>query len=242
MDAAAGRADESRADPLRWVLAWGVHLLTASGAPAGILSILAIERGQAALAFWWMGYTLVVDAIDGTLARAVGVKRVLPYYDGTTLDNLVDYFTYAIVPAMFLIHMDVLPSGVAVPVAMCPVLASAYGFCRTDAKTPDHFFTGFPSYWNLVAFYIYGLGWPPALNAAIVVLLSLAVFVPIRYVYPSRTATLRGLTVTLGILWAFVLLYILAVLDTEPRTLVALSLAYPVYYVLLSFWLHVHRP
>src|SRR6266850_4878911 len=165
MDASAGRAESPRAEPLRWLAAWGVHLLTASGAPAGILSILAIERGQAALAFWWMGYTLAVDAIDGTFARAVGVKRVLPYFDGTRLDDIVDYFTYAIVPGIFLIHMNVLPPGTAVPVAMCPVLASAYGFCRTDAKTADHFFTGFPSYWNIVAFYVYGLGWPPVVNA-----------------------------------------------------------------------------
>jgi len=242
MDASAVRAEPSRAEPWRWVAAWGVHLLTASGAPAGILSILAIERGRAALAFWWMGYTLAVDAIDGTLARAVGVKRVLPYFDGTRLDDIVDYFTYAIVPAVFLIHMDVLPPSAAVPVAMCPVLASAYGFCRTDAKTADHFFTGFPSYWNIVAFYVHGLGWPPVVNAAIVVLLSIAVFVPIRYVYPSRTATLRGLTVTLGILWALLLLYILARLDTQPRGLVVLSLAFPVYYVVLSLVLHLRRP
>jgi phosphatidylcholine synthase len=242
MDASVARDQASRAEGWRWVAAWGVHLLTASGAPAGILAIVAIERGQAALAFWWMGYTLAVDAIDGTLARAVGVKRVLPYYDGTRLDDIVDYFTYAIVPAVFLIHMDVLPASAAVPVAMCPVVASAYGFCRTDAKTADHFFTGFPSYWNVVAFYLYGLGWPPVVNAAIVVLLSIGVFVPIRYVYPSRTTTLRGLTITLGVLWALLLLFILARLDTEPRTLVALSLGYPVYYVVLSLVLHLRRP
>jgi phosphatidylcholine synthase len=242
MDASVARDQASRAEGWRWVAAWGVHLLTASGAPAGILAIVAIERGQAALAFWWMGYTLAVDAIDGTLARAVGVKRVLPYYDGTRLDDIVDYFTYAIVPAVFLIHMDVLPASAAVPVAMCPVVASAYGFCRTDAKTADHFFTGFPSYWNVVAFYLYGLGWPPVVNAAIVVLLSIGVFVPIRYVYPSRTPTLRGLTIALGVLWAFLLLYILARLDTQPRSLVLFSLAYPVYYVVLSLVLHLRRP
>jgi phosphatidylcholine synthase len=234
-------ADPSRAG-WRWLAAWGVHLFTASGAPAGILAIVAIERGQAAVAFWWMGYTLAVDAIDGTLARAVGVKRVLPWYDGTRLDDIVDYFTYAIVPAVFLIHMDVLPANAAVAVAMFPVVASAYGFCRTDAKTADHFFTGFPSYWNIVAFYVYALGWPPVVNAAIVVLLSIGVFVPVRYVYPSRTTTLRGVTITLGVVWALLLLFILARLDTAPRGLVVLSLAYPVYYVVLSLVLHLRRP
>jgi phosphatidylcholine synthase len=240
MEASGVRGE--RTEAWRWVAAWGVHLLTASGAPAGILAILATIRGEAALAFWWMGYTLAVDAVDGTLARAVGVKRVLPWYDGTRLDDIVDYFTYAIVPAVFMIYTNVLPAGAAVPVAMCPVVASAYGFCRTDAKTADHFFTGFPSYWNVVAFYLYALGWPPALNAGIVVLLSLGVFVPIRYVYPSRTPTLRGTTITLGVLWALLLLFILTRLETEPRTLVLLSLLYPAYYVVLSLALHVRRP
>jgi phosphatidylcholine synthase len=121
------------------------------------------------------------------------------------------------------------------------VLASAYGFCRTDAKTADHYFTGFPSYWNIVAFYLYALGWPPALNAAVVIALSIAVFVPIRYVYPSRTTTLRALTVGLGLAWGAFVLYALAHLDTVPRPLVAISLAYPAYYVLLSLALQARR-
>jgi phosphatidylcholine synthase len=226
------------AGPLRRVAAWGVHLLTASSAPAGVLAVLAAERHDAAAAMGWMAYTVAIDSIDGTLARAVGVKTVLPYFDGTRLDDLVDYFTYVIVPAIFLIHLDLLPPGGAVPVALCPVLASAYGFCRTDAKTADHYFTGFPSYWNIVAFYLYTLGWPRPVNAAIVVVLSVAVFVPIRYVYPSRTATLRWLTVALGIAWGAAVLYALAHLSAVPRTLVVVSLAFPIYYVALSLALH----
>jgi phosphatidylcholine synthase len=229
------------ASPLRTVAAWGVHLLTASGAPAGVLAILAIQRGDAATAFWLMAYTLAVDAIDGTLARAVGVKQILPWFDGTRLDDVIDYFTYVIVPALFLVGFELLPARVAVPVALCPVLASAYGFCRTDAKTADHFFTGFPSYWNIVAFYLYVLGWPPALNAAIVVFFSIAVFLPLRFIYPSRTPTLRTLTVALGCAWGALVLYIFLRLDAQPRLLAAISLAFPVYYVILSFLLDARR-
>jgi phosphatidylcholine synthase len=226
------------AGPLRKAAAWGVHLLTASSAPAGVLAILAAERHDAAAAMGWMAYTVAIDSIDGTLARAVGVKQVLPYFDGTRLDDLVDYFTYVVVPALFLLHLDLLPASVAVPVALCPVLASAYGFCRTDAKTADHYFTGFPSYWNIVAFYLYTLGWPRAVNAAILVVLAVAVFVPIRYVYPSRTTTLRWLTVGLGVAWGVAVLYALAHLTAVPRTLVVASLAFPVYYLALSLALH----
>ena len=225
----------------RRAAAWGVHLLTASSAPAGILSILAIERGDAATAFWWMAYTLAIDSFDGTLARAVGVKRVLPWFDGTRLDDIVDYFTYVIVPALFLLRMDLLPSGVAVPVALAPVLASAYGFCRTDAKTTDHYFTGFPSYWNIVVFYLYSLGWPRALNAALVVGFAVAVFVPIRYVYPSRTVTFRALTIALGLAWGATVLYLFTRLPAPPHGLVVASLAFPVYYLGLSLALQQRR-
>src|SRR5437870_13789198 len=78
----------------------------------------------------WMAYTVAIDSIDGTLARAVGVKQVLPFFDGTRLDDIVDYFTYVIVPMLFVLRFDLLPPALAVPVALCPVLASAYGFCR----------------------------------------------------------------------------------------------------------------
>src|SRR5262249_48989278 len=157
--------------------------------------------------------------------RAVRVKQVLPLIDGTLLDNVVDYVTYVLVPAYFLIALHLLPAGWEIPVASCPVLASAFGFCRTDAKTTDHFFTGFPSYWNIVAFYLYALGWSPVTNALWIVGLSAAVFVPVRYVYPSRTVTLRPLTVVLGCVWAATVLWVLANMTTAPHALVVASLA-----------------
>jgi phosphatidylcholine synthase len=229
------------ASALRVAAAWGVHALTASGAVAGVLAVLATDRGDAATAFWWMAYTLLVDSFDGTLARAVGVKRVLPFFDGTLLDNVVDYFTYVIVPVLFALGMHLVPAGWGVVAVLCPVLASAYGFCRTDAKTADHYFTGFPSYWNVVVFYLYALGWPPALNAAVLVVLSVAVFVPIRYVYPSRTATLRPVTIGFGLAWGALLLWVLTRLASAPRALVVVSLAFPIYYVGLSLALHARH-
>ena len=228
----------------RWLGAWGVHLLTASSAPAGMLAVLAAERGDPATAMWWMAYTVAVDSIDGTLARAVGVKQVLPWFDGTQLDNLVDYFTYVIVPVLFMLWTDLLPPAIAVPLASAVVVASAYQFCRTDAKTADHYFTGFPSYWNIVAFYLYALGWPTAMNAAVVATFAFLIFVPIRYVYPSRTTTLRALTVGLGLVWgAAVLIALFQILrdGVAWRPLVVGSLLFPVYYVALSVVLTLKR-
>ena len=228
----------------RWLAAWGVHLLTASGAPAGMLAILAAERGDPATALWWMAYTLAVDCFDGTLARAVGVKQVLPYFDGTRLDDLVDYFTYTIVPALFMLWTDLLPPAIAVPLACAVALASAYQFSRTDAKTADHYFTGFPSYWNILAFYLYALSWPTAANAAVVATFALLIFVPIRYVYPSRTPTLRAPNVGLGLAWAAAALLVLWQLlrdGVASQPLVLGSLLYPVYYVGLSVVLTLRR-
>jgi phosphatidylcholine synthase len=237
------RADPAPPPPTtaRRLAAWGVHLLTASSAPAGLLALRATVAGDAAGAFLWMTYTLVVDAIDGTLARAVRVKEVLPWVDGSRLDDVVDYFTYVVVPAFFLLQMNLLPAGWAVPIVSLVAIASGYGFSQTTAKTADHFFTGFPSYWNVVAFYLYALGWSPAVNAAWVVAFAIGVFVPIRYVYPSRTPTLRWLTVTLGSIWGVALIYILLHLHTAPRWLVTASLAFPIYYFLLSLVLHTKR-
>jgi phosphatidylcholine synthase len=226
--------------PARLVAAWAVHLLTASSAPAGLLAILATIRGDAAGAFLWMAYTLGVDAIDGTLARAVKVKEVVPTVDGSRLDDVVDYFTYVVVPAFFMVHTGLL--GVAaVPVASLVLVASGYGFSQTAAKTPDHFFTGFPSYWNVVAFYLYVLQWPAPLAAGVVGLLAILVFVPLRYAYPSRMTELQMPTVVLGLLWAAVLLWCLIDFDPARRTSVIWSLLYPAYYVAISLYLHGKR-
>ncbi len=229
------------AGPLRRAAAWGVHLFTASSAAAGVLALLATFRGDARSTFAWLGYTVVADAVDGTLARAVGVKRVLPAIDGARLDDIVDYLTYVVVPAVFLVHMRLLPEGLALPVACAVAVASAFGFANVEAKTADHFFTGFPSYWNVVAFYLYVLGWPPAVNAAIVLGLVGLVFVPVRYVYPSRTTILRPLTVGLGVVWGVALVWTIVRLDAPPRALVLASLLYPAYYFALSVVLTLRR-
>jgi phosphatidylcholine synthase len=221
--------------------AWGVHLLTASGAPAGVLAMLATVRGDAQTAFAWMAYTLFVDAIDGTLARYFEVKRVMPTIDGARLDDCVDYFTYVVVPVFFVAQMGMLPAALVVPVSALVLMASLFGFGRTDAKTDDHLFTGFPSYWNVVVFYLYVLEWPGWASALLLSGLAIGVFVPVRYVYPSRTPTLRPLTVGLGVAWAAALLWAIAHLEPRPKALVTASLGYVVYYFALSFVLTRRR-
>ncbi len=221
--------------------AWLVHLLTASGAVFGLLAMSASANERYIVALLWMTVTTAIDGVDGALARKFRVKHYLPQFDGALLDNIMDYFTYVLVPAYFLLHVHILPQLWRLPMAFLILLASAYQFCRTDAKTADHTFTGFPSYWNVVVFYLFLLGWPWQVNAALLLLCALLVFIPVRYLYPSRTPILRPVNVTLGILWALMLLVALTRYPDNHEALVLVSFFYVVYYLAFSIWLTLWR-
>jgi phosphatidylcholine synthase len=225
----------------RQCAAWGVHFLTASGAIVGFLALAAIHEGRYDWAFWWMALALAIDSVDGSLARAVGVKRVLPHFDGTRLDDLVDYFNYTVVPVVLIYSAGRLPDSVALPVSAAVLLASAWGFCQTEAKTEDGYFKGFPSYWNVVVFYLFALETPPFVTAAVLVAFAILVFVPIYYVYPSRSPRLRTFTIVLAVGWGVAVLVALAGLPDPPRGLLLGSLLFPAYYIALSVYLTFQR-
>jgi phosphatidylcholine synthase len=138
------------AQTARRARAFGVHVFTASGAIVALLAMRATAAGDLDQAVLWMLAALFIDGIDGTLARRWDVGRLVPQVDGRRLDDIVDYLNYVVVPAFFLIQAELVPAWAWVAL---PVLASAYGFARSDAKTADHYFLGFPSYWNVVAIY-----------------------------------------------------------------------------------------
>jgi phosphatidylcholine synthase len=202
---------------------------------------VAIARSQYRTAFFLMVVATIIDATDGALARLARVKEATPLFDGARLDDIVDYLTYAFIPALLLVHAGLLPSGWGALVAAAMLLSSAYGFAARDAKTDDHFFTGFPSYWNIAALYLYAGRLPTVLNSVILLALSVLVFVRIGYVYPSRTPVLRGLTIALCVLWGLILLQIILRLPDVPASVLVGSLFFPVYYVGLSFVLHARR-
>jgi phosphatidylcholine synthase len=215
-----------------------VHLYTASGAVLAFLIALAAIRGDAVGALWLLLIALIIDSTDGSLARRFRVSETLPWFDGRRLDDIVDYLTYVFAPVLLLWMGGYLPAGFAgMILATMPLLASSYQFCRVDAKTDDHFFLGFPSYWNVVAFYAIVFNLAPSRVSIILVVFSLLVFVPIRYVYPSRTITFRPVTLAFTALW--VLLYTVILIQMpEPSLMLAnLSLLYLVYYVGLSLYL-----
>ncbi len=139
--------------------AWGVHLYTALGAALGLLAIFFASRGDFRASFLAMGAATIIDCSDGPLARWLMVKIRVPTFDGALLDNIVDYLTYTVAPVFLMLEAGIIPdSRWGLALACFVMLASVYGFCHTEAKTPDHYFLGFPNYWNLVAFYLYCLG------------------------------------------------------------------------------------
>jgi phosphatidylcholine synthase len=220
-----------------------VHLYTASGAVLALLILIAAFQGDAVRALWLMLASLLIDSTDGLLARRLRVSEALPFFDGALLDNIVDYMTYVFAPMVLLWSGEYLPAGTpGVIFAALPLLASSYQFCRVDAKTDDHFFLGFPSYFNVVAFYAIVFEPGSATLASVLVVCSLLVFVPIRYVYPTRTVAFRRLSLALTGLWLISYAAILLQMPEPDALLLGFSILYLFYYFGLSFYLTAKMP
>jgi phosphatidylcholine synthase len=231
-----------KASLVKRCLGWLIHAFTASGACIGLLSLLAIYENKLIISLWLMAAAIVIDAVDGMFARMVRIKEVIPKIDGALLDNIVDFVNYSIVPAFFLLVSDLLPDYWRVVITMFIVFASAYQFTQVDAKTKDHFFKGFPSYWNIAVFYLFFWQMQPWVNLAILVVLSILIFVPIKYVYPSRLDNLssskwvRTLMALCTIVWGVATTGLLVIYPKSNPYLVTISLGYIILYVMLSLY------
>ena len=221
--------------------AWRVHAYTGSGALLAFVAAWGVIHGRDRLALAALFAATIVDATDGVLARRARVKEVLPAIDGGRIDDIVDYLTFVFVPLLLLEAAGGLYAVALFPVAGVVLLSSLYGFVAPDAKTDDHFFTGFPSYWNIVVLYLLLFKVPPAVNAVILLGLSALVFVRIGYVYPSRTATLQRTTLVLGAIWTLLIAAIIWMWPSPPKAVAIASLVFPVYYLVLSLVLHARR-
>jgi phosphatidylcholine synthase len=235
--------DDAPSFPLGLRLAGAaVHLYTALGAVLGFLIVIAAFDGDAVTALWLGLATLWIDGTDGMLARRFRVKETIPWFDGARMDDIVDYLTYVFAPIVLLWTTDRLPGGaVGWVLAALPLLASCYQFCRVDAKTADHFFLGFPSYWNVVAFYAIVLELSPSTVGILLLVCSALVFVPIGYVYPSRTVAFRTPTLILTGVWLVSYAVIVAQLPDPQVGWVVVSLLYLAYYIGLSLYLTSRR-
>ena len=218
-----------------------VHAYTASGAVLAFVGIDAVYRHDVRVAFATMLVATLVDATDGTLARWARVKEATPDIDGAHLDDIVDYLTFVLLPMLLAHNEGLFPPALSLWIVAAVLLSSGYAFVVADAKTSDHFFTGFPSYWNILVLYLVAFRGPALVNAAVTVVLVALVFVRIGYVYPSRTPVLRRLTLALSYAWGAALAVLIWQLPEPSRALAIVSLAFPVYYTVLSLVLHSRR-
>jgi phosphatidylcholine synthase len=221
------------ATPLKRSAAFGVHVFTALGAGIALLAMLEAVREHWAAMFAWLGAALVVDAVDGPMARRLDVVRLQPNWSGEVLDLVVDFVTYVFVPA-YAITASRLLMPVAAPILGIGVAVSgALYFADQRMKREDNHFRGFPGLWNIAAFYLFLLHWPPALSSLAIAILIVATFLPFYVLHPVRVARLRWLTLTLMAVWAVLGLYVL-IRDFEVEWPVTVALCLIAAYVVLS--------
>ncbi len=216
----------------RQLAAWGVHLYTASGAIVGMFALYAAAEGRIRDAFGLLVVTMLIDATDGMLARRVRVREALPGFDGGMVDNVVDVFTFVWIPVFIMWSQQLLPHPLWTAV---PVLATLYAYGQVNMKTDDDFFLGFPSYWSVVALYLFWLQPTPIVAVLLIVVPAILSFIPTRYLYPSKGDVLWRTTWGFTAIWLVMVVYMLT-LAQPPAAMVALSLFFPVYYMAASFY------
>ncbi len=218
----------------------GTHLYTSTGIIFSFLATIGLINQDIRVFLVSLFIAVVIDATDGTLARKCAIKDILPNFDGARLDDLIDYLTYVFLPSVGLIQFNVLPSGLGW-IAVIPMLASLYGFCQENAKT-DESFVGFPSYWNVVFLYLYILDMPAGGTITALLLFSALTFVPLKYIYPSKTRWMQGTTLLLSTVYGAVIAMIcIFPQSTWVHEAAIASLIYPGYYMLISI-MHHFRP
>jgi len=204
--------------------AFSVHLLTASGSFLAFLSLVAASEERWTAMFWWLALALLVDGIDGPMARKLQVKEVLPTWSGDMLDNIIDYVTYVLIPAFALYQSGFMGHGLSFLSAAMIVVTSAIYYADTGIKTKENFFKGFPVVWNMVVFTLFVLKPGEQIAFAVVLISAILTFTPLHYLHPVRVVRLRPVNLTIFLLWCALGLVALAQ-DMEASLPVRIGIA-----------------
>jgi len=186
-----------------------VHVFTASGVVFGFLALLSAINNNFPACIFWLALALVVDGFDGTLARRYKVDVFTPNIDGAVLDNIIDFFTYVIVPVFMIYNFNFLSNTFALPVSFLILLVSCFTFINKDLKTQDYYFTGFPALWNMLVLYLYILESSQLTNLITIIFLCIMTFIPMKFVHPLRVVHLRKTSIMMVLLWCITTVYIL---------------------------------
>lgn len=216
---------------------WFVHCMTALGAVCGMFGLIAVSDAQPRLAIMWLAAAIVLDGIDGPVARAWSVRDHVPRIDGYTLDLVVDYVTCIVVPVLFLHAFDMLPQGWSLVIGAFVLFTSALWMSRTDQMTDDHWFNGFPCEWNIVIPTLYLLNADQRVTAAVCIVLALSQFTDWKFVHPVRVVWLRPVNVAVTAMWLAAVLAFTATgsVGADPARLLFLLLP-PLYLAAIGAW------
>ncbi|WP_386080409.1 phosphatidylcholine synthase [Vreelandella sp. F11] len=189
---------ESRASICK---AWSVHVFTASGVLLGTMALLALVDDNPVACLLWLGAAMMIDGVDGTLARKYEVKAILPHFDGSTLDMVIDYLTWAFIPALFIYYFVELPPYLGLLSVFIILLSSMFCFCNVDMKSQDNYFVGFPAAWNIAAAYFYILDFPPFITFAAIVFLAILTVTKMKFLHPFRVRLFMPFNIAITLVW-----------------------------------------
>lgn len=216
--------------------AWSVHAVTASGVILALLALLAVLDGRPQVCLLWLGAALLVDGLDGTLARKFDVKGVLPHFDGSTLDLVIDYLTYVFIPAIFVYRFIPLPEYSLLLAVGVILLSSLFCFCNLNMKSQDNYFVGFPAAWNVVIVYLYLLDFAPWLSLATILLLSGLTLSKMKFLHPFRVKQLMPLNIGVTLLWMAVSAVLIVQYPLNQTWLLLIWGLTSVYFVGICLW------
>ena len=215
-------------------VAWGIHVVTASGLAMGMLALLAVLDNQPKAALLWLTAAQILDGVDGPVARACDVRNQLPRIDGFILDLVVDFVTCVVVPAAFLYRFDLVPRPLAGALVGLILATTALWFSRTDIQGDDHWFRGFPGVWNLIVPSLYVMSINRTAAAIVVATLALAQLTDLPFVHPVRVKDLRHVTLPVMIVWVAALTVGVLQFPDAPRELHTVLIACPLYFAGLT--------
>ncbi|WP_027897317.1 phosphatidylcholine synthase [Zestomonas thermotolerans] len=222
--------------PFSKAKAWTVHAITASGAILALLALLAVIEGRPQACLLWLGAALVVDGLDGTLARKFEVKEVLPQFDGSVLDLVIDYLNYVFIPAIFVYRFVPLPDYCSLPAVGLILLSSLFCFCNVNMKSHDYYFVGFPAAWNVVAVYLFLLDFHPWTTLLGILVLAALTLTRMKFLHPFRVREFMPLNIAATFVWMLCCAALIVLYPRQPPLLMALWLLASAYFLGICLW------
>nr|WP_257626677.1 CDP-alcohol phosphatidyltransferase family protein [Pseudomonas sp. Xaverov 83] len=216
--------------------AWGAHGFTATGVVLAFLATLALLDNQPKACLLWLGLALIVDGVDGSLARRVNVQTVLPSFDGSVLDLVIDYLTYVFIPALFIYRYIALPDFTPLFTVSVILVSSLFCFCNVNMKSKDNYFQGFPAAWNVVALCVYIIQPAAWITLLTVIVLALLTVTPMKFLHPFRVKRFMPLNIAVTTIWLLCSLLLVIDFPYTNRLTLGLWLLMSAYFLGICIW------